>query len=138
MAKDDKDLDVFQPDTDLANSNDYIDWMSDPDLQPAILADIKEALGLELPMRQAKDMSGETFIIVGARPFPGKFGEELDPLYCTCVDEPGTDPYGMVIGGTQPKSILYGFISAGMNVPLEVKLNFHEGEGKHGGYYTLD
>ena len=142
MAKDDKDLtpEVITPDDKaLVGLEDDNSWLADnwDDARP--LADIKEELGIEHPHLKASEIEGQPFILIGVKEFPSSYSNQKhNPLFCTCV-WPGTDEtFTTVIGGEQPVNLINALMATGQVTPPICTLVFHEGSGKHDGYYTLE
>ena len=61
---------------------------------------------------------------------------EEDPYFVTCYDEETQETFGTVLGGSQPITILSGYIAKNVVTPLRVKLVWNEG-GTQDGYWTL-
>ena len=103
------------------------------------LAEAKKELGLEHVHVSPRSVAGDTFLILGAKEFESKYpDQDGNPYFCTCFDEVNKEYFTVVLGGAQPIQVLTRYIETGAAVPIRVVLNFHEGEGKFGGYYTLD
>lgn len=123
----------------LAQVEERNDWLLDTYDNAVDLSELKKQYDIEYPHVKANEIVGQTFIIVGAKTFPSSFeGQDYDPYFVTCFDEANEEYFTTVLGGEQPSKLLSTLIALDVNVPPRVTLNFHEGSGKFGGYYTLD
>ncbi len=140
MAKDKPDVqdevtenDIIEP-SETDRSFKLTNWEQVIDLSQA-----KKDLGLEHPIVPARSLDGETFLLIGAKPFESSYeNQEENPYFCDCFNEADEEYFSVVLGGAQPVEIISRYIAAGAPVPIRVTLNFHEGKGKYVGYYTLD
>ncbi len=106
--------------------------------EPVTLRDAKRELGMIEEVIPAANLNGMTFDIVQARLHLSEFEGQKYYFFCA-VRIPDSDGlYGVAFGGGAVMETIATYIRAGKNAPLRCTLTFHEGRGRHEGYYTLD
>lgn len=133
-----KNSDQIPPPVVLPPSDEFVFSEEFDESKAMPLSELKEDLGINVPLRKSEDMIGEQFYILSGKPFPSSFDQEYNPFFCRCIDYTTKDEFGLVVGGQQPVEQIQSLMDAGANVPILVTLNYHEGKGEHSGYYTLD
>lgn len=134
MAKDKIDeLEQLQP----RSFDAPLGFESNMSLRPILLSEIiDEVMPTGIKM-SAEELSGETFSIIRAKPFPSRFEEQDHAYYVVGITDPGGDLFNTVLGGAAVVDLLDQWSMYKRTDPLKVKLVFTKA-GRYGGYYTLE
>jgi len=108
------------------------------DAKPVNLEDVRTELGMVQSVIPARDLAGQSFEIHGARLQPSTEEENKYYFFCAVRFKGDDATYGVALGADAVMEVLYRYLATNPTAPLAVTLNFHEGKGAHGGYYTLD
>lgn len=88
--------------------------------------------------RSAKDLIGKTFLVTKGRPFASSYENvKFDPWFVICVAPDTGEKFHTVLGGEAIVPILMEYAASEPVAPLEVTLEFVEGQGKFEGYYIF-
>jgi len=105
--------------------------------EPKEIRQVMEELGLLGPHVKAKELVGETFIILKAKTFKGKGDPDYPPYYCHCTDMKKSEVFTTVLGGQAVVDMLKTYFEQGPADPLKVTLGWVEA-GEFGGYYIFE
>lgn len=101
------------------------------------LLEYLEDKGLMLPHVKAESLIGDTFVIMGARPFESTLPGSDYCYFCTCRSDDGKEIFTTVFGGQVTVDLLNKYVESGADQAIRVKLGKVE-QGKYGGYYVFE
>jgi len=108
------------------------------DLKPITWAKIREEIAPQGVNLETNELVDQKFILIRMKRFTSRFEGQEYAYFVVGQTLDDKELFNTVLGGGQPIEVLDAIYNAGLENPIEFVLEWHEGGGQFGGYYTLE